>query len=144
MKKTNKILVSIIASAIITGCGTANSGNLPDKLQKFMDQTEKELDSCTDEQWQEAEKKFNQLIDKYSKELDKMTDEQRRELERAISQFDGMRLRRSLENAADKAQKALKNAPDKIDGFIDGLIPDEREETGTDQAEQDSTKGIRI
>lgn len=148
MKNKLKILACALAAIVITGCGTSSSGELPEKLQKFMDQTEKELDSCTDEQWQEAEKKFDQLIDKYSQNLDKMTEEQRKEIERAISQFDGMKLRRSLKDAADKAQKALENAPEKIDGFIDGLIPDEKSdekpENDTDAGIPDSPEGIRI
>ena len=65
------------------------------------------------------------------KEIDRMTvkqaesdltEEQKKAIDKAIGEYWGMIARHSSENFLDKAKKALESAPDKIEGFIEGLI----------------------
>ena len=115
MKRISILMACLAALALAFSC-TAS----PERL--ISDRTEQEMDNFTEEDWTRAEEDFDALIRKYKEQAENLTEEQKKAIDKAIGEYWGMIARHSSENFLDKAKKALESAPDKIEGFIEGLI----------------------
>ena len=115
-----KILIFMTVSIMACGCA-ASADRLISDFQDFIDNTEREMDTFTEEDWAKAEEEFNALTEKYREQADKLTEEQKKAVEKAIGEYWGIITRSSTDNFIEKAKKVLENIPDKIEGFIDGL-----------------------
>lgn len=121
MKRISILMACLAALALAFSC-TASPERLISDFQKFIDRTEQEMDNFTEEDWTRAEEDFDALIRKYKEQAENLTEEQKKAIDKAIGEYWGMIARHSSENFLDKAKKALESAPDKIEGFIEGLI----------------------
>lgn len=123
-----------LATLTLSGCSESQAERLSGRIENLIDRAEQNLDSLTDEQWAETEKKFEEFMRQYEKDAKKFTEEQRRRIDKAIGEFEGLQMRRSLKDLSDRAGEAIKSAPDRIEGFINGLI-------GSDPADSDNDSG---
>lgn len=123
-----------LATLTLSGCSESQAERLSGRIENLIDRAEQNLDSLTDEQWAETEKKFEEFMRQYEKDAKKFTEEQRRRIDKAIGEFEGLQMRRSFKDLSDRAGEAIKSAPDRIEGFINGLI-------GSDPADSDNDSG---
>lgn len=123
MKKISflPICMTLFCAAWLVSC----SNSPLDKLNAFVDRTEKEAVEYTTEEWETSEEKFEQIMEDLKENYDEMTDEERKETLQTIGRYYGIQTKQGIKSAADKVGKAFESLPALLKGFSGGLQDDE-------------------
>lgn len=110
-----------VCAFAVNACGNNSADRLTERFEQFIDDTQKEMEEFTEEDWAQVEKEFNEFVEKFSEEADKFTDEQREKIDKAIGKFSGIKAKHDLSRVFDDAKDLIESIPAKSEGFIDGL-----------------------
>ena len=118
MNKTVFRILSLMALvALLASCARS----LPDKLEKFVDDTEKNCDHYTADDWQKSINDFTKLVDDYTHSDQSYSNVERQKAARAIGRYQSLLIKNGVDQAASYLNTLKTIIPSYIDGFIEGL-----------------------
>ncbi len=116
----NRTLVSFVAAAILAvGCATTVS--LPDRLDKFVEKTEKEYKNYTDDDWKKSREEYDALVAEMKENYDSYTTSEKVRTMQAIGRYSTMVLGSEISNASESLGTVLDQIPETINGMIDQI-----------------------
>lgn len=116
----NRTLVSFVAAAIFAvGCATTVS--LPDRLDKFVEKTEKEYKNYTDDDWKKSREEYDALVAEMKENYDSYTTSEKVRTMQAIGRYSTMVLGSEISNASESLGTVLDQIPETINGMIDQI-----------------------
>ena len=116
----NRTLVSFVAAAIFAvGCATTVS--LPDRLDIFVEKTEKEYKNYTQEDWEKSRAEYDALVAEMKENYDSYTTSEKVRTMQAIGRYSTMVLGSEISNASESLGTVLDQIPETINGMIDQI-----------------------
>lgn len=94
-----KRFLLFLALLSMTACSTWKS--VPDKLDKFVEETEKSASGYSTGDWQASKQQYQALISEYSEHEDEYTPEERARVMKAIGRYHSMLIVNNLRDAWD-------------------------------------------
>lgn len=119
MKKTAfmKGCMTLFCAAALVSC----SQNPLDKLNSFVNDTVEEAADYTEEQWAEADEKFEHYVNELKTNSENMTSEERKEALKACGTYYGLRAKKGMKSAADEVEKVFESLPALFEGFTEAF-----------------------
>ena len=118
MKKTSLITL-VAALALAVGCATTVS--LPDRLDKFVEKTEKEYKNYTEEDWKKSKEEYEALVAEMKENYDSYTTSEKVRTMKAMGRYGTLVLGNELSTASETVGGVLEQIPETINDIIDGI-----------------------
>lgn len=104
---------------IAVGCATAVS--LPDRLDKFVEKTEKEYKNYSEDDWKKSREEYDALVAEMKENYDSYTTSEKVRAMQAIGRYSTMVLGNEITNASESVGSVLEQLPEAINGMIDQI-----------------------
>lgn len=118
MKKTT-IIALLTTLALAFGCATTAS--LPDRLDKFVEKTEKECKDYTAEDWNKSRKEYDVLVSEMKDNYDSFTTSEKVQAAKAMSRYGALLVEDGISNAVGSLTDIFDQVPEVINGIIDQI-----------------------
>lgn len=96
-----------------------------DELKDFIEEVKDKGSSYTEEQWEEANKKFSALLGK-AKDAKDLSEDELREIARLQGEYASAAFKEHAGKVIEKAGDVIDKTGAAIDGFVDGLKSDDK------------------
>ena len=113
MKKLNVVIV-LLVMFLMTSCEIPTST----KFEKYVDNVEESCDDWTDAEWEMSKEKYRQLLKEYEANYDEMTQEERECVNKAIGRYNGILMKKGIENLDYSIKKFVDRLPSMFEGFM--------------------------
>ena len=113
MKKLNVVIV-LLVMLFLTSCEIPTST----KFEKYVDNVEESCDDWTDAEWEMSKEKYRQLLKEYEANYDEMTQEERECVNKAIGRYNGILMKKGIENLDYSIKKFVDRLPSMFEGFM--------------------------
>ena len=113
MKKLNVVIV-LLVMLFLTSCEVPTST----KFEKYVDNVEESCDDWTDAEWEMSKEKYRQLLKEYEANYDEMTQEERECVNKAIGRYNGILMKKGIENLDYSIKKFVDRLPSMFEGFM--------------------------
>ena len=107
------------AFLLVVGCATASS--VPDRLDKFVEKTEKEYKNYTEEDWKKSQEEYDGLVAEWEENYDSYSSSEKTQAMRAMGKYGAMLLEHQLAKASDGVGTILESIPEKINDIINSI-----------------------
>jgi len=114
------ILAPLCAVAILT-ISCATSVSLPDKLDDFVEKTEKEYKNYTEDDWKRSSEEYQALMDEMEKNYDSYSTSEKVRAMQAMARYNKMVLENSLSATSESISDVLESIPEAINDIIDNI-----------------------
>ena len=118
MKKTT-IATFLAAAVLFIGCATTVS--LPDRLDRFVEKTEKEYKNYSEEDWERSRAEYDALVAEMKENYDSYSTSEKVRTMQAIGRYSTMVLGSEISNATDAVGDVLEQIPETLNGIIDDI-----------------------
>lgn len=118
MKKATLAALSA-AFLLVVGCATASS--VPDRLDKFVEKTEKEYKNYTEEDWKKSQEEYDGLVAEWEENYDSYSSSEKTQAMRAMGKYGAMLLEHQLAKASNGVGTILESLPEKINDIINSI-----------------------
>ena len=118
MKKTT---LATLFAALVISVGCATTVSLPDRLDKFVEKTEKEYKNYTEEDWEKSRAEYDALVAEMKENYDSYTTSEKVRTMQAIGRYSTMVLGSEISNASDAVGDVLQQIPETINGIINDI-----------------------
>ena len=88
------------------------------KINALATEVEKENESYSEEDWEKANKKFEEQVAKLKENSENMTPEERKEALKAIGRYNGLCVKQGFKSVMKETQKMLEDMPAVMEGFM--------------------------
>ena len=109
-----KFLLMIVAVLCVTACATWK--NVPERLDKFVGETEESSPNYSRGDWQKSKEQYQALISEYSEHEDEYTPEQKALVMKDIGRYHSMLIINSLQDAWDFLKTMVQILPSYWEG----------------------------
>ena len=124
MKKINVVLNGLLAMGIcltMVGCGSASERYLS-KFDKFVSSVVEDGDEMSEEDWNEAQVKYDEFMSEYEEELSgSFTPEENKEFGR----LQGAYAKAVMGMAFNSLDESLQDGAEMMEGYVEGLLEEE-------------------
>lgn len=120
MKRILFMMLAAVAVLSLTSC----KETLPKRFDSFVDKVEKNADSFTEADWNDANAKFEKLVDEFQQNKDSYTSEEKKQVNAAIGKYLGLVTKSGINTAIDAVNGFINQIPslfEGIGGFLKGL-----------------------
>jgi len=114
------IWASLCAAAMIT-IGCATTASLPDRLDDFVEKTEKEFKNYTEEDWKKSSEQYQALVDEFEENYDSYSTSDKVRAMQAIGRYNTIVLQNSVSGASETLNDVLESIPEAINDIIDNI-----------------------
>ena len=114
-----KILLLLAALVVMASC----TSTLPKQFTALADKVEKNGDSFSEAQWENANDQYEKLVEQFNENADKFNAEQKKEINAAIGRYQAAALKAGLKEAAGAVEELVEGTK----GFLEGLGGDKDE-----------------
>ena len=118
MKKST-ILAIFAALLFAAGCATAVS--LPDRLDKFVEKTEKEYKNYTEKDWEKSREEYDALVAEMKENYDSYSTAEKVRTMQAMGRYGTMVLGSEISGASESIGDVLEQIPETINDMIDQI-----------------------
>ena len=102
---------------LMLSCESAQQSAIS-KINALATEVEKENESYSDEDWEKANKKFEELVGQLKDNSENMTPEERKEALKAIGRYNGLCVKEGFKSVMKETQKILEDMPAMMEGFM--------------------------
>ena len=113
MKKLNFIIV-LLVMLFLTSCEIPTS----EKFEHHVNKVEDNCDNWTEEDWEMSKDKYRELIREYEANYDNLTPEERETINKAIGRYNGILMKKGIENIDNSIKKFVDRLPSMFEGFM--------------------------
>ena len=113
MKKLNFIMV-LFVMLFLTSCEFKTST----KFDNYVDRVENNCDNWSEEDWEISKEKYRELIREYENNYDNLTIEERECINKAIGRYNGILMKKGIENIDYSIKKFVDRLPSMFEGFM--------------------------
>lgn len=138
-RAVNYFFIGILLIVSVECCSTRSESSL-NRLDRFVDATEKNASSYSANEWELNEKQYEKLLEDIERHYDTMTTEEKDKALKAIGRYNGLLVKYAIKNGVDALEEISKALPSLIDGFT-GAFGDEDSES-EDYGQQDSNEEV--
>lgn len=117
MRQLKTILITALLATLMISCATT----VPEKLDSFVDKTEKAGPDYSPEDWTDANSEYMSLIEEFIQNKDSYTDEEVKVALNAMGRYHAVLIKNGLTNAATFVKEITDKLPSYIDGMADGF-----------------------
>lgn len=118
MKRTT-IAAAFAALVITVGCATTVS--LPDRLDKFVEKTEKEYKNYSKEDWKKSREEYDALVAEMKENYDSYTTAEKVRTMQAMGKYGSMALGSEISGVSEELGDVLEQLPQTINDMIDQI-----------------------
>ena len=118
MKKTT--IATFLAAAVLFIC-CATTVSLPDRLDRFVEKTEKEYKNYSEEDWERSRAEYDALVAEMKENYDSYSTSEKVRTMQAIGRYSTMVLGSEISNATDAVGDVLEQIPETLNGIIDDI-----------------------
>ena len=101
-----KILLLLAALVVMASC----TSTLPKQFTALADKVEKNGDSFSEAQWENANDQYEKLVEQFNENADKFNAEQKKEINAAIGRYQAAALKAGLKEAAGAVEELVEGA----------------------------------
>lgn len=109
-----KFLLSALAAVLVCSCST---GNLPQKMDAFVDNAELKGESYSDTDWQKSAEDFQILMDQFNTGDHQYTEAERQMAARAIGRYHALLIKNGIKKSGELLQGIGKILPEYLEGL---------------------------
>lgn len=120
IRNTKYFTIFILLVFTLSSCGN-NSGNIPQRLDSFVDKTELKCNEYSDEEWENSIQKFEELVDSYQSNQSKYSESEKQTVRKAIGRYYALALKRNVQESVSILKEITESLPDFLEGFANGL-----------------------
>ena len=117
--RTTYLASLAVAVALTAGCAT--SMNLPDRLDKFVEKTEREYKNYTEDEWKKSKEEYEALAAQVNENYESFTTSEKVRTMKAMGKYGSMVLENEVSNASETLGTVLESIPETINGIIDEI-----------------------
>ena len=112
-----KLLMMIVAVLCMTACATWK--NVPQRLDKLVDETEQTSSSYTTDDWETSKQRYQALISEYAEHEDDFTDEQKSLVMKDIGRYHALLATHSMSDAITFLRTMIRILPSYLQGILE-------------------------
>ena len=113
MRKLNVIIV-LLVMLFLTSCEIPTSVKFDYHLKKVENNSE----NWTEEEWEMSKERYHELLKEYEANYDNMTQEERDAVNKAIGRYNGILMKKGIENLDQNIKKVVDRLPSLFEGFM--------------------------
>ena len=113
MKKLN-LIITLLVMFLMTSCEIPTST----KFEKYVDNVEESCDNWTETEWEMSKERYRQLLKEYEANYENMTPEEREAVNKAIGRYNGILMKKGIENLDKNIKKVVDRLPSMFEGFM--------------------------
>ena len=98
----------------LTSCEIPTS----EKFEHHVNKVENNCDNWTEEDWEMSKDKYRELIREYEANYDNLTPEERETINKAIGRYNGILMKKGIENIDNSIKKFVDRLPSMFEGFM--------------------------
>ena len=117
--RKHRLAALAAALAITVGCATTMS--LPDRLDKFVEKTEKEYKNYDDEDWRKSRGEYDSLVAEFNDNYDSFSTSDKVRTMKAMSRYGAMALEKEISEASGSIGDVLENIPGTLNDIIESI-----------------------
>lgn len=108
-----------VSLTLLFGCAATVS--LPDRLDKFVEKTEKEYKDYNEEDWKKSKEEYDAIMAEVEENYDNYTTSEKIQVMKASGRYGVMVLEKELSGATEKVGGVLEKIPETINEMIDNI-----------------------
>ena len=113
-------LTALCATLLLAfGCATAVS--LPDRLDQFVEKTEKEYKNYDENDWKKSREEYDAIMAEVEENYDSYTTEEKIRIVKASGRYGVLMLGKEISGGAEKVGGVLEKIPETINDVIDNI-----------------------
>ena len=116
MRRIIVVLMVAVAALLAASC---NLVPLPQRMDKFVDNVEKNYSNYSQEDWEAASEKFEALCNEYQQNKGSLTQDQIKQVRSAMGRYAGIALRAGAESITGTIQEIGDELPGLLQGVKD-------------------------
>ena len=113
MRKLNAIIV-LLVMLFLTSCEVPTST----KFENYVDNVEESCDNWTETEWEMSKERYRQLLNEYEANYENLTPEERETINKAIGRYNGILMKKGIENLDQSIKKFVDRLPSMFEGFM--------------------------
>ena len=113
MKKLN-LIITLLVILFLTSCEVPTSV----KFDNYVDDVEESCDDWTDTEWEMSKEKYRQLLNEYEANYENLTPEEKEAINKAIGRYNGILMKKGIENLDQSIKKIVDRLPSMFEGFM--------------------------
>ena len=117
--KMRKLTALCVALALAFGCATSVS--LPDRLDKFVEKTEKEYKNYTEKEWEKSKAEYQSLVAEWEENYDSYSTSDKVRAMKAMSRYGTMVVQSEVSGASETISDIIESIPEAINDIIEGI-----------------------
>ena len=117
--RKHRLAALAAALAITVGCATTLS--LPDRLDKFVEKTEKEYKNYDDEDWRKSRGEYDSLVAEFNDNYDSFSTSDKVRTMKAMSRYGAMALEKEISEASGSIGDVLESIPGTLNDIIESI-----------------------
>ena len=117
MRKLNVIIV-LLVMLFLTSCEIPTSVKFDYHLKKVENNSE----NWTEEEWEMSKERYRELLKEYEANYDNMTQEERDAVNKAIGRYNGILMKKGIENLDQNIKKVVDRLPSLFEGFMSAFV----------------------
>ena len=114
-------LFAALAAAVAITVGCATSMSLPDRLDKFVEKTEKEYKNYDEEDWKKSKEEYDALAAQVNEKYDSFTTSEKVRTMKAMGKYGSMVLEKEVAGASETIGSVLESIPEAINDIINEI-----------------------
>ena len=114
-------LIFIISFAALTMVLGSWTTLLVKRFEHFVDKVEKNAESYTEKDWEEANQTFSDLMKEYDEDYEKCTDEQHERIDKCIGRYHALVVKSGADDAIQALNEVLGKLSVKIRSILTGI-----------------------
>lgn len=121
MKTLKTIAFTALASVMLASCTMP----LTNRVDKFVDDAENNSAEWSDKQWEMSMEEYEKLLEEYETNYDTLTKEEKNAINKAIARYNGLMVKRGIEDAGQAIKEFGEQIPSMVEGFFSAFTEDE-------------------
>ena len=115
------LFAALLAALTVVLAASCNLVPLPQRMDKFVDNVEKNYTNYTQDDWDAANEKFEALCNEYQQNKGSLTQDQIKQVRSAMGRYAGLALRAGAESITGTIQEIGEELPGLLQGVKDFL-----------------------
>lgn len=97
---------------------TSCEATLTSRIENFVENAENKCEQWTDEDWEMSQERYQRLLDEYEDNYSQLSQEERNAINKAIGRYNGMIVKKGINNMAKSIEDFGERLPSLIEGFM--------------------------
>ena len=116
-----KSILAALCAVILMVVGCATAASVPDRLDKFVEKTEKEYKNYTEDDWKKSKEEYDAIVAEWEQNYDSYSSADKTRAMKAMGKYGAMVLEHQIASASNGFESILESIPEKINNIINSI-----------------------